>query len=178
MRFILFFCLLLSLAQISPAQSTKFYDKVLNDVERIGSKRLIALDVDSKAYKGRAVIENGDLFLFLQKTKSLDEKTYKPFVKELLINKKPLSVGDVKMEEERFIPVKEFKEVGEYAAKGKEKFMAHYFSGNFMKDEFIEKDKNRDVMFAVADKLFQWQVATLVDDFSGVLYIWDYPYLK
>lgn len=178
MRFILFFCLFLLLAQVSAAQNTKFYDKVLSDVERIGSKRLIALDVDSKVYKGRAVIENGDLFLFLQKTKNLDEKAYKPFVKELLISKKPLSVGDAKIEEERFIAVKEFKEVSEYAAKGKEKFVAHYFNGNFMKDEFVAKDKNRDVMFAVADKLFQWQVATLVDDFSGVLYIWDYPYLK
>jgi hypothetical protein len=33
-------------------------------------------------------------------------------------------------------------------------------------------------MYAVADKLFQWQIATYVDDSNGILAISDYEHLK
>jgi hypothetical protein len=43
-------------------------------------------------------------------------------MKDLLINKKKLSVRDSEVEAYRFTPVKEIKEVNEYAAKGKKSF--------------------------------------------------------
>jgi type IV secretory pathway VirB3-like protein len=64
MRLIFFFCLFFLLAQISFAQESNFYDAVLKEVERSGSFNFIALDIDSISYKGRAVIENGDLYFF------------------------------------------------------------------------------------------------------------------
>jgi hypothetical protein len=47
-----------------------------------------------------------------------------------------------------------------------------------MKAEIIENAKSLDPMYTVADKLFQWQIATYMDDISATLAIWDFEHLK
>ena len=47
-----------------------------------------------------------------------------------------------------------------------------------MKPDFVEKAKSLDVMYAVADKLFEWRIAAYLGDMSGTLAIWDFENLK
>ncbi len=81
---LLFFMLLLSCSKSNRA----FYDKVLSD---FGTRSyFIALDIKSDFYKGRVLIENNDLYNFLNKTKGWDKERYKARMLKILAHKEHL----------------------------------------------------------------------------------------
>lgn len=177
MRVFLALCFIFVLVQFSIAQHNDFYSKV-SEFKKGTLSQLIALDIESKTYKGRVIIEKGDLYVFLIREKNLDEKGYELFMKDLLTNKKTLYVCNLKIEESDFIPVKEVEEVMNLGAKGKKEFLNHFFRGRFMKSEILLESKSFDVMYAVANKLFEWNIIIYQDDVTGLLAIWDYENLK
>ena len=169
---LLFVCVF---TQISVAQSDNPYDDLLEEFKVNRANNLIFLDIDSDAYKGRAAIENADLFLFLKKTKGINEKTYKLFVKDLLENNKKLNVCTSNLEEARFILLKgQYKQVNETAKKGKDAFIKQYFQEELIKYDIINEVKDIGVMYAIADKLFEWKITTYVDDITALIAIYDY----
>jgi hypothetical protein len=147
MRMILlcFFCLLS--VRTSHGQNLEFYERVLSDVKCMYCY-FVVLDVESDAYDGKVVIENGALYDFLKKTKGFDKTEYKEFMKDLLLSKKKLALDNASMDGgESYLNVKdagerEFRVViysdrfGEAAAKveaasskGCVPFIKHYFLG-------------------------------------------------
>lgn len=68
---LLLFILLFSCMQ----SETNFSDKVLSNFDRYSS--FIALDLNSKEYQGRVVIENDDLYYFFEQTQKIDRVQYK-----------------------------------------------------------------------------------------------------
>lgn len=142
--------------------NTTFHDKVLSDF-RINSV-FIAVDIESKDYQGRAIINNDALYHFLRKTKGLDEEKYKAFMKDLLLSKSKLHVGDRKLNKWGFVKVQDSKEVGEHASIGIQALIGHYFRGRVIKDGIGDKERN-----ALISKLFEYEVATRLDDETGFL---------
>jgi hypothetical protein len=54
--------------------NSSFYNKILNDFDT--TSYFIAADIKSPFYKGRIIIENNNLYLYLYKTKGYDKGKY------------------------------------------------------------------------------------------------------
>lgn len=173
-------CLIVT--QTNFGQKEDFYDKVLDDMQCMYCSH-IAIEVESSVYTGRVTIDNNELYFFLNNTKGYDKTVYKNFVKKLLINKEKLKLDDAFLSDSketilvkttnlvRFEIVKDSDEIKEIAAKGKEEFIKHYFrkpSNLFVINKGI-KDWN-----SIINKLFEWQIATFIDDETGFLVIDSY----
>lgn len=201
MKKILLFSFLLLTVQICFGQSNKFYDTIL-EYERCRDCYFLSIEVASEKYSGKVVIENVDLFDFLNKTKGFDRKQYKEFVRDLLVNKKKLvldksNVGSdgtflkIKgVSEHEFRVVNEIPDIEAISAQGCVAFVRHYFLAEPIESavapvsedcrEFIRK-QNDDLLMrsglstmersVVIDKLFEWQIPTRIDDYSGLLTI-------
>jgi hypothetical protein len=182
MKLIIVFLIGLFAAQISSGQGDDFYDRVLADFNCIHCS-FIAIDVESADYTGRVIIDNGTLYALLSRGKEYDKKNYRDFVKKVLIKKEKLKLDNVFLSDAkdslytsgmnsiRFDILKGSKEVDEVAAKGKEEFIKHYFhkpAGALVVKDGIE-DRN-----PVINKLFEWRIATLIDDETGYLLIDTY----
>ena len=89
--------------------NSAFYNKVLNDFDT--SSYFIALDIKSPYYKGRAIIENNNLYLFLNKTKRFDKERYKSFMKRILTHHRTLKIEDKDLMTWKFIKVYELESV-------------------------------------------------------------------
>jgi len=179
MRFLIVIFIALLAAQIVCGQTGDFYDRILEDLDCMYCAQ-IALDVESAEYRGRVTIDNGELYIFLNKTKGLDKKAYRGFVKKLLVNREKLRLDDAvfsdtketiwveKNSSIRFETVRPSKEVEDLAAKGKEEFIKRYFtkSGGFFVIKRGLEDWN-----PIIDKLFGWRIATYIDDETGLLSI-------
>jgi hypothetical protein len=76
-------------------QGAAFYDKVLGDNSLHGA--FIAIDVQSREYTGRTVIENADLYCFFNQTRGYDKADYMAFMRERLLKKDRISLGDVSL---------------------------------------------------------------------------------
>ena len=62
--------------------NSSFHNKVLNDFDT--TSYFIALDIKSPSYNGRTIIENNNLYLFLNKTKGLNKRRYLSFMERTL----------------------------------------------------------------------------------------------
>jgi len=156
---------LVFVSQESGNQDPLFYDRILNDFST--SSTFIVVEVQSKEFRGRAVIENGDLFFFFHQTKGFNEKQYMTYAKNILSTNTRILLNDEDLSKWRFAKVEEVASVRAEALKGREKFIDNYFIRKAMKNE-AEKSIERN---AIIDQLFTWQIATRVDDESGYLMI-------
>ena len=84
--------------------NTAFYDKVLSDFDV--TSYFIAIDIRSSAYNGRVIIENNDLYNFLNKTKGWDRKSYKSGMKKILVHRRVLKINNTDLLKWKFIQVK------------------------------------------------------------------------
>jgi hypothetical protein len=136
-------------------QDAAFYDKVLDSDGDHGP--FIAIDVQSKEYTGRVVIQNFSLYYFFNKTRGYDKERYKAFMKEKLLNKDRISLGNVSLKKWGFNKVATISSVEKHAANGLEKFIGHYFRGRVIRDGIrAERD-------AVISKLFEFGVVVETD---------------
>jgi hypothetical protein len=145
-------------------QGAAFYDKVLDDYGLHSA--FIAIDVQSGGYTGRTVIENAKLYYFFNQTRGYDKADYMKFMKERLLNKDRISLGDVSLKKWRFFKVVAISSVEDHASKGLDKFIDHYFKGKVIKEGIGVAETN-----AVISKLFDFGVRAKVDDGTGILVI-------
>ncbi|MGB7067861.1 MAG: hypothetical protein WBD22_00010 [Pyrinomonadaceae bacterium] len=201
MKNILLFLFLLLMAQTCFGQSNKFFDTIL-EYERCRDCYFLSIDVASEKYSGNVVIENDDLFGFLNKTRGLDKTQYKEFAKDLLVNKKKLVLDKSNVEsdgtflkikgvsEHEFRVVNEIPDIEAVSAQGCVAFVKHYFPAESIEAavapvsedcrEFIRR-QNDDLLMksglstmersVVINKLFEWEIPTRMDDYSGSLTI-------
>jgi len=72
--------------------NSSFYNQVLNDFDT--TSYFIAVDINSPYYKGRAIIENNNLYQYLNKTKGFDKEKYIYFMKGTLRHHRALKITD------------------------------------------------------------------------------------
>ena len=144
--------------------NSAFYDKVLNDFDT--SSYFIALDIKSPYYKGRAIIENNNLYLFLNKTKHFDKEKYKYFMKKILTHHRTLKFEDKDLIAWKFIKVYEVESVIQVANRGSDNFVANYFNGKVLNYGLTGKEQN-----AVINQLFYWEIPARTDKLTGDLII-------
>lgn len=144
--------------------NTDFYDKVLSDYS--DHSLFVAVDIKSREYTGRVVIKNADLYYFFNQTKGYDKEKYKAFMKKLLLNKTRLSIETASLSKWGFVNVTGVNGVKKYSSKSLQEFINHYFQGKVIKDNVGDDERN-----AIINKLFEWKIATRIDDETGYLVI-------
>lgn len=152
----LFSCILL--------QST-FQDKILNDFD--SNSRFLVVKVKSSKYNGSVIIENDNLYVFLNQRYSLDKNQYVTFVKKVLNNNLSIKINDNDFKKYDFYKLKASNEVDKNFKKGIHKFVNIYFNnGKVLKDNISD-----DVKDSIIEKLFISKISVYIDDESGYLVI-------
>jgi hypothetical protein len=156
--------LLLFLSLVMPTQDIgeRFVDRLLGDFR--DNSYVLVVGVKTNTYTGRVIIKNDDLFQLLSQSKGFDEIRYKVFVKHLLISKGQLSITESDLEKWNVMKTRSLKSVDNIASRGQEAFVRHYFNGRVLKDGIPDNEKA-----AIIAKLFEWKIATNVDDETGYL---------
>jgi hypothetical protein len=72
--------------------NSPFYNQVLNDFDT--TSYFIAVDIKSPFYKGRTIIENNNLYLFLNKTKGFHKQRYLSYMERTLTHHRALKITD------------------------------------------------------------------------------------
>lgn len=141
----------------------KFYDKVLNDFE--GYSWFISINVKSLGYNGEVVIENAELFYCLNKTQKIEKQEYLKILKKKLENNLAIEIEDI--EKYSFIKVPIVSSVEANSKEGLEKFINIYFNkGKVLKDGITDDERT-----VIIQKLFEWEIASKLDDETGYLVI-------
>jgi hypothetical protein len=144
--------------------NSQFYNNVLNDFD--STSYFIALDIKSPFYKGRTIIENDNLYHYLQQTRGFDKEKYKSFMKRILNRNKTLKVEEKDIELWKFQKVYELESVIQAANRGKDNFIANYFNGIVLNYGIPEKERN-----AIINQLFYWGIPAKFDNLTGDLVI-------
>ena len=144
--------------------NSPFYNKVLSDFDT--TSYFIALEIKSPYYKGRAIIENNNLYLYLHKTKGFDKERYETFMKRMLGHHRTLKIEDKDLSDWKFIKVYDSESVIRNADQGRDNFVAHYFDGIILNYGFTEKEQN-----AIINQLFYWEIPAKFEKLSGDLII-------
>jgi uncharacterized protein YggU (UPF0235/DUF167 family) len=126
----------------------------------------IALDIKAPTYKGRAIIENKKLYLFLNKTKGLDKEKYKTFMTGLLSHRKSLKIENKDLLDSKFLKVYNVESIIRNSDKGRDSFISYYFNGKILNFVLTEKEQN-----AVINQLFYWEIPAKIDKLTGYLII-------
>jgi hypothetical protein len=141
--------------------SEKLHDRILDSFTN--HSLYVVINVESDAYNGKVIIQNRHLFLFLKEYNKLDRENYKSFMKELLSKNSELSIRKTDLEKWKFNKVPKDESVEVSAKKGKDFFIENYFRNGFLKE-----DANGN-LFTIIAQLFEWKIATKIDDETGVL---------
>lgn len=153
------FALLLSSCAMN--KDTSFYQKITNDFDRYSY--FVSIELRSSNYNGIIIIENDDLFNYLQTTQKIDKEKYKEMIKEKLVNHSSLEITNTT--KFNFIEVKEIQTVNVNAKKGVDEFIKKYFdNGKVLKDGITDDERT-----AIIQKLFEWKIPTKIDDETGYL---------
>jgi hypothetical protein len=144
--------------------NSAFYNKVLNDFDT--TSYFIAVDIKSPFYKGRTIIENNNLYMYLHKTKGFDKGKYLYFMKRTLRHHRALRITDNDIIDWKFIKVTELESVINVADRGSDNFVANYFNGRVLNYGLTDKEQN-----AVINQLFYWEIPAKIDKQTGNLII-------
>ena len=136
-----------------------FFDKIINDF-RDDSYFIVIKNNDKINY----IVENDDLYYYLQKQNTIDKEQYKKEVKAKLING---NVFEIVNPNSNFIKVPNVPSVVANAKKGADEFNKIYFdNGKTLKDGITDDERT-----AIIQKLFEWEIASKIDDETGYLVI-------
>ena len=144
--------------------NTGFYSRVLNDFD--STSYFIALDIKSPSYRGRAIIENDNLYRFLNKTRGYDKGKYMSYMKRILMHNRKLKIRDRDFDLWSFMKVFEIEKVVLAANRGRDNFIAYYFNGSILNYGITDDERN-----AIINQLFYWGVPARIDTITGNLVI-------
>lgn len=145
-------------------QNEGFYDKVLEYNDSF-SGYYIALNLKSKEYTGRVIIENTLLKFYIEKIYPEEKNMYKEMIKQILKEKSILDIKDESMEQWGFLRAINDDELDVMRSKGKKEFINTYFSSNGLIKTNIHIPIEKKA--AIIYQLFQWEIPVDTDDYSG-----------
>lgn len=151
------FLLILNSCMVSKGTQGAFLDKITNDFERY------SFYIYLKSVKGESyIIENDDLYYYLQKQNAIDKEQYKKEVKAKLIGGSIFEIVNP-----NFIRVPNVPSVEANTKKGVDEFIKNYFdNGKTLKDGITDDERT-----VIIQKLFEWEIASKIDDETGYLVI-------
>lgn len=153
--------LALILSSCTMNKDTLFYDKVTNDFDRYSY--FLSIQLQSSNGKDKFIIENDDLYNYLQQSQNIEKVQYKKVIKDKLINRLPLEISNNPTS--NFIKVPEIESVNANAKKGIDEFIKIYFENEkVLKDGVTDNERT-----AIIQKLFEWEIASKIDDETGYL---------
>jgi hypothetical protein len=141
---------------------TVFYDKLVNDFDRYSW--FITIEIKSSEYNGQVIIENDDLFNYLNQTQKLDKEKYKQIIKGKLENNQSIEIEKASLTKWNFIKVPTIKSVNQNAKNGVDEFIKIYFDGKVLKDGIADDERT-----VIIQKLFEWKIPSKIDDETGYL---------
>lgn len=144
--------------------NSSFYNKVLNDFDT--TSYFIAVDIKSPFYKGRTIIENNNLYMYLNNTKGFDKGKYINFMKRILRHHRALKITDKDIVVWKFIKVTELVSVIHVADQGRDNFVANYFNGTVLNFGITDIEQN-----AIINQLFYWEIPAKIDKLTRELII-------
>jgi len=144
--------------------NSSFYNKVLNDFDT--TSYFIAVDIKSPFYKGRTIIENNNLYMYLHKTKGVDKVKYIYFMKRTLSHHRAVKITDKDFVDWKFIKVTELEVVIHNADLGRDNFVANYFNGTVLNSVITDIEQN-----AIINQLFYWEIPAKIGKLTGELII-------
>ena len=144
--------------------NSSFYNKVLNDFDT--TSYFIAVDIKSPFYKGRTIIENNNLYMYLHKTKGFDKVKYIYFMKRTLRHHRVLKISDKDIVAWKFKKVTELESVIHVANRGRDNFVANYFNGTVLNSGITDIEQN-----AIIDQLFYWEIPAKIDKLTKEIII-------
>ncbi|GAE84159.1 hypothetical protein [Bacteroides reticulotermitis] len=144
---------------VSKGTQGAFIDKVLTDFERYSY--YISFPMTNGE---RYIIENDDFFYYLQKQNAVDKEQYQKEIKEKLIKGSSI---DILNPNSSFIKVPNVPSIETNVKKGIDEFIKTYFDN----DKTLKDGITDDERTAIIQKLFEWKVASKIDDETGYLVI-------
>ena len=144
--------------------NSPFYNQVLNDFDT--TSYFIAVDIKSPSYKGRTIIENNNLYLFLNKTKGFHKQRYLSYMERTLTHHRALKIDDKDFVMWKFKKVTELESVIHVADRGRDNFVANYFNGTVINYGITDIQQN-----AIINQLFYWEIPAKIDKLTGELII-------
>lgn len=140
---------------------TTFYNRIVDDFR--DDSYFVVLEIKNSIYKGKIIIENDELFHYLSQIQKIDKEKYKEIIKEKLVNHSSLEINSsTKL---NYIEVKEIQAVNNNAKNGIDGFIKIYFDNEKVLKDGITDDERT----AIIQKLFEWEIATKIDDETGYL---------
>lgn len=158
----LFFMIFIIISCKNP--NSPFYNKILNDFDT--TSYFISVDIKSPFYKGRTIIENKNLYMYLHKTEGFDKGKYIYFMKRILRHHRVLKIADKDIVVWKFIKVTELESIIRVAERGRDNFIANYFNGTVLNFGITETEQN-----AIINQLFYWEIPAKFDKLTGDLVI-------
>ncbi|MBS1795854.1 MAG: hypothetical protein JSS81_18515 [Acidobacteria bacterium] len=177
-------------------QTAKFYEQAIEHL-KCRNCYFIPVEVESKSYTGKILVENYQLFSYLKSTKGFDEQAYKSFIIKLFQDKQPLMMDQVNIDETGYFlagkGIKEFKfrivqtsqAFETVSVQGCKKIIQYYFSPELVESETNKtidcresiKQNAKDLLLKpkfdlneennVIVKLFEFDIPIYIDDISG-----------
>ncbi|MBK9247362.1 MAG: hypothetical protein IPM69_04425 [Ignavibacteria bacterium] len=148
-----------------------FYNFVLDDNELF-----VVVDVKTKSYTKPSVIQNWYLKKYYYQTEAYNDLTYAETIIEKFTHHLPIELNDSILKKHptiRFRIIPQVESVDSNAKKGKDEFISIYFNrGDVIKPVTYEEQ------LAIIQKLFEWNLATYIDDETGALIIARRKYFK
>ncbi|MGE5457830.1 MAG: hypothetical protein ACM3RX_05710 [Methanococcaceae archaeon] len=152
--------LMLSLIFISPSN---FYEKVLSDFSIHSYYVYLKIELNGKDEE--VIIENQNLYNYLNKTEGIDEQQYKKKLLTILKTHKKLIIKSTHNNTDFLEISQNNREVDKIAKQGKEYFINYYFNQfKGLKDNIPENNKR-----SIIKTLFLWKILCRVNDESGLL---------
>ena len=161
---ILSICLLTTIISCGQKKDKMFLDKVLNDYSR--DSYFIVLKTKTANRTATSLIDNDDLYFYFHEKKGFEKRAYKEFIASFINQAKVLELSKGDYEKYGFNEIKNDQSIAADAKKGKDFFLNKYFKNQVIVDG-ITKEK-RNYLIKV---LYDWQVATKIDDESGYLVV-------
>lgn len=151
-----------SLFACSQKHNEVFLSKVTGDFSRNSYFIIVKTGTQNKGTD--YLIDNDDLFYFFRQTKGFDKTAYQKYMIPILQSNKSISVSDTDISRFGFIKLTRNEHVHAEAVKGKDAFVDNFFKGKILKDGLSVEQRNN-----IVQVLYDWQIATRIDDESGYL---------
>jgi hypothetical protein len=162
--FILKLIILINLAGCSQKENTMFLNKIVNDFSR--NSYFILINISTSNQVSKCLIENNNLFFYFHQTKGLTKEEYKKYIISILNNNTILSITSDDKKKYGFISINSSAVITETAKRGKTFFLNRYFNDRVLKNGIAEDEK-----FNIINVLYNWQIASKLDDETGYLFI-------
>lgn len=145
---------------------SNFYEKVTNIQVYLGrTDYFLALECHFQNDSGNYVIKNNKLYSYLKHKLKIEKEEYKEYINLILLNKMPLKLEDTSPGP--FIKVQSSERIDSFGFNNADEFINTYFTNGVALSGSVDDSEKAAIIY----KLFNWKIASYVDDETGSIAI-------